>query len=1145
MLSYRSFVTFLVENRIEFLKKNHPTIDSSHDHLAQHRDASAIIDHFADNADPTQNKTHTNWILNRYKKAEIRQEDAPRIKSALEKFEQNKPRLQEKDINKYPSLHHLENAVAQFDTPVKSARQERKEVKQEGVDLVHSGNGVNVYHLKTPEAARYYASGTKWCTSDHNMFNQYNKGGPILMINHKNRKYQFHNATNQFMDEQDRPVSLEHLHPDIQDELFKSTHPELKKLIAQKGNSGHIKRLIDEGNLNEKDHREIIDNIALEADQPTRQHLRRRFSFPNPAVSEKLDKHDHFDDVLEGRKKLKGDDEEEEHENFNYIVNDIQDYGNVHHASKLLHKHNNGWSLDRRTIERLGNKIVREGSHEHISKLLDRDDLTRNLKNTDSYNDIGHDMYYRGNDEIRNKLMEKPHIFNYTSNRTNQNAIAHIGSEDHVKKLLDNSSYLDYNAASHVVKRNLPGVNSRFIDDRDLFEKISSREDEYGYAPGGKKEFYGKLIEHSGDEEHKKLIENPEHLDEMGKDNRNELMVRASKPNRDLFVNKLQDKPFFNEKDIYEPNKLRTAAKYSDALESPKISKMDADGIITNNHPEHVRKLIENHFDSLDDEQKIRLHDNTNPYGRFGNPEHEKNHDAILNKIVKQKNISDELKDQIIATGNPSHIEKLTRNHPLDEKQQNESLLSINAFKINRQSEGEDQSGEHYAKTHNKIVQNVLNKKNHTEGFLTRALRYGNQETAHIISKLPPDQLTHEHKLRIAVNSRNLGHPLDAKPVDNLLNNGHELDDKTKAEIAKTGTNEQRSKLLETPGFGPSTAFELSMRHPNLITKKLNSPNLNSDAMHSIATYGNHEHRSALLKMPNIDNSTKMAIAQHGNDEHRDELLKDKDLHHFIKRKIAAHGNNQHRMELLKNHELDEETLHTIAAHGDENVHAEMLKKPNLTDRAKNYIANYVPTGENARKIANENRTKLLNDHSVSDEALRTISNHGTAEHHAFILANKRRQLNTDIMENIARGEKNKNNSKMSNENRSSILKNHTDFLNPRVTSLLANYGTDEHRSQLLDLPDIKNHKETIDIISAGGNKRSQTDLAHANRSRLLASDGKGLTLSYNAKEAIASHGTDEHRDILSRTASGMSPSSIADSKRRGENERISLSKND
>ena len=91
MLTFRQFLyeQFLIlEDRLNKIKdifKN--KIDTSHDTLAQHKDSDAIVDHFATHADPTQNKAHTQWIVNLYRQGQFRQEDHPRIREALSTFD--------------------------------------------------------------------------------------------------------------------------------------------------------------------------------------------------------------------------------------------------------------------------------------------------------------------------------------------------------------------------------------------------------------------------------------------------------------------------------------------------------------------------------------------------------------------------------------------------------------------------------------------------------------------------------------------------------------------------------------------------------------------------------------------------------------------------------------------------------------------------------------------------------------------------------------------------------------------------------------------------------------------------------------------------------------------------------------------------
>ena len=133
MLSFKQFIILeqeLLENRIETLKTKvfKDGFNTSHDTQAQHKDTSDIVDHFADKADPTNKKIHTQWILNQYKRSKIRQEDHPRIREALSNFETHKGKLENKDINQYKSLSDVEDAVEpHLGTTTK--RQEKKVIK--------------------------------------------------------------------------------------------------------------------------------------------------------------------------------------------------------------------------------------------------------------------------------------------------------------------------------------------------------------------------------------------------------------------------------------------------------------------------------------------------------------------------------------------------------------------------------------------------------------------------------------------------------------------------------------------------------------------------------------------------------------------------------------------------------------------------------------------------------------------------------------------------------------------------------------------------------------------------------------------------------------------------------------------------------
>ncbi len=204
----KSFREFLVEDRLPALKKKFSDIDTSHDAGAAHKTADAVVDHFANHADPSPNKQHTQWILQKYKQKDFRQEDAPRIKTALGNFDRYKSKLPVKDIGGYKKLSDVEDAVAPH-VGVAAAKEETKRLaKHEGTDLVHKTANCETYHIKTKAAAQAVGEGTNWCTAhsedEYNRFDYYHSLGPLYVHSFKNgRKFQSHAESSQLMDEKD------------------------------------------------------------------------------------------------------------------------------------------------------------------------------------------------------------------------------------------------------------------------------------------------------------------------------------------------------------------------------------------------------------------------------------------------------------------------------------------------------------------------------------------------------------------------------------------------------------------------------------------------------------------------------------------------------------------------------------------------------------------------------------------------------------------------------------------------------------------------------------------------------------------------------------------------------------------------------
>lgn len=182
--------------------------------------------------DPTYNPnrdsvgTYGKWILNNYNKGNITDNDFGHLKDALSRFEDNKSKLIQKDIGKYKTLDELD-AMLDDESSYKELSH-RQEVKQrqkarrnadldEEASLVYEDDEWEVWIPHTYAASCKLGQGASWCTASTERdyyYNYYkdNYGGEYyIIINKKDpkEKYQFHFESEQFMDVDDYPVSLE------------------------------------------------------------------------------------------------------------------------------------------------------------------------------------------------------------------------------------------------------------------------------------------------------------------------------------------------------------------------------------------------------------------------------------------------------------------------------------------------------------------------------------------------------------------------------------------------------------------------------------------------------------------------------------------------------------------------------------------------------------------------------------------------------------------------------------------------------------------------------------------------------------------------------------------------------------------------
>ena len=176
-------------------------------------------------ADPTTNLNsnkmggYSKWLLNLYKRKDLKLEDLYKVNEYLKIYEKYKLKVSEKDINKIKTIPDLYAIIKPFEsgTEAVSKNDEIKKIKSEA-DKVYEDSEWLVVVPKTEEAACFYGKGTRWCTAStkgHNSFDDYNERGKLYININKidGRKYQFHFGDEQFMDEDDRPIYFDEIKP--------------------------------------------------------------------------------------------------------------------------------------------------------------------------------------------------------------------------------------------------------------------------------------------------------------------------------------------------------------------------------------------------------------------------------------------------------------------------------------------------------------------------------------------------------------------------------------------------------------------------------------------------------------------------------------------------------------------------------------------------------------------------------------------------------------------------------------------------------------------------------------------------------------------------------------------------------------------
>lgn len=189
----------------------------------------------AESADPTGNKQYTQWIIRQFTKKGLKYEDIYKLKDHLETFVSTKGQHKRlginSDINQYDWRSLTDTARKLSSTDV-AEPESADATSVEGAKILYNGPLGTLSIPETEAASCELGRGTEWCTAatkGNNMFDEYNKQGPLYIWHDKKKKtkYQFHFESGQIMDAQDEPVS------DQEARYLAQENPVTSKLIKQ------------------------------------------------------------------------------------------------------------------------------------------------------------------------------------------------------------------------------------------------------------------------------------------------------------------------------------------------------------------------------------------------------------------------------------------------------------------------------------------------------------------------------------------------------------------------------------------------------------------------------------------------------------------------------------------------------------------------------------------------------------------------------------------------------------------------------------------------------------------------------------------------------------------------------------------------
>lgn len=187
----------LLENRIDFLKKQHPTHHT-------------LIDYLSAEADPTPNKKYTEWLTHRALKGDLLTTTA-QIREGLTWFSKARPTAHDTNIKNHTVSSMLDTAHIVKHTLGEAPAPMEKLYDQDGVQAFKIPNKATSIKMYGPGAKHE----SRWCTAANSSNNRFDEttGDKITIHLPNGRFMQFNHDSAQLKDEENKDVKLSS--PDI------------------------------------------------------------------------------------------------------------------------------------------------------------------------------------------------------------------------------------------------------------------------------------------------------------------------------------------------------------------------------------------------------------------------------------------------------------------------------------------------------------------------------------------------------------------------------------------------------------------------------------------------------------------------------------------------------------------------------------------------------------------------------------------------------------------------------------------------------------------------------------------------------------------------------------------------------------------